>query len=171
MNSGVTAVAGAPGGIRLAGKQGRWVLAATVLGSSMALLDATVVNVALPTIGRGLHTSLAGLQWTVTAYTLTLAGLILLGGALGDRLGRRRVFVTGVAWFALASVLCGLAPDIGVLIAARALQGIGGALLTPGSLAIIQATFAPEDRPKAIGAWSGLGGVAGAVGPFLGGGQ
>ncbi len=144
-------------------------IAATVLGSSMALLDATVVNVALPTIGRDLHTSLAGLQWTVTAYTLTLAGLILLGGALGDRLGRRRVFVTGVAWFALASALCGLAPDIGVLIAARALQGIGGALLTPGSLAIIQATFAPEDRPKAIGAWSGLGGVAGAVGPFLGG--
>ena len=144
-------------------------VAATVLGSSMAFLDATVVNVALPTIGKDLHTSLAGLQWTVTAYTLTLAGLILLGGALGDRLGRRRVFVIGVIWFALASALCGLAPDIGVLIAARALQGIGGALLTPGSLAIIQATFAPEDRPKAIGAWSGLGGVAGAVGPFLGG--
>jgi EmrB/QacA subfamily drug resistance transporter len=135
----------------------------------MAFLDATVVNVALPTIGKDLHTSLAGLQWTVTAYTLTLAGLILLGGALGDRLGRRRVFVIGVIWFALASALCGLAPDIGVLIAARALQGIGGALLTPGSLAIIQATFAPDDRPKAIGAWSGLGGVAGAVGPFLGG--
>jgi len=145
------------------------VIAATVLGSSMAFLDATVVNVALPTIGKDLHTSLAGLQWTVTAYTLTLAGLILLGGALGDRLGRRRVFVIGVIWFALASALCGLAPDIGVLIAARALQGIGGALLTPGSLAIIQATFAAEDRPKAIGAWSGLGGVAGAVGPFLGG--
>jgi len=145
------------------------VVAATVLGSSMAFLDATVVNVALPTIGKDLHTSLAGLQWTVTAYTLTLAGLILLGGALGDRLGRRRVFVIGVIWFALASALCGLAPDIGVLIAARALQGIGGALLTPGSLAIIQATFAAEDRPRAIGAWSGLGGVAGAVGPFLGG--
>ena len=144
-------------------------VAATVLGSSMAFLDATVVNVALPTIGKDLHTSLAGLQWTVTAYTLTLAGLILLGGALGDRLGRRRVFVIGVIWFALASALCGLAPDIGVLIAARALQGIGGALLTPGSLAIIQATFAADDRPRAIGAWSGLGGVAGAVGPFLGG--
>jgi EmrB/QacA subfamily drug resistance transporter len=169
MNSSLMAVSRAPGGIRLAGKQGRWVLTATALGSSMALLDATVVNVALPTIGKGLHTPLAGLQWTVTAYTLTLAGLILLGGALGDRLGRRRVFVTGVVWFALASALCGLAPDIGVLIAARALQGVGGALLTPGSLAIIQATFAPEDRPKAIGAWSGLGGVAGAAGPFLGG--
>ena len=165
----MTAVSQAPGAIRLGETKGRWVIAATVLGSSMAFLDSTVVNVALPTIGKDLHTSLAGLQWTVTAYTLTLAGLILLGGALGDRLGRRRVFVTGVAWFALASALCGLAPDIGVLIAARALQGIGGALLTPGSLAIIQATFAAEDRPKAIGAWSGLGGVAGAVGPFLGG--
>jgi EmrB/QacA subfamily drug resistance transporter len=145
------------------------VLAATVLGSSMAMLDGTVVNVALPTIGKSLHTSLAGLQWTVTAYTLTLAGLILLGGALGDRLGRRRIFVVGVIWFALASALCGFAPGIGVLIAARALQGIGGALLTPGSLAIIQATFAPNDRPRAIGAWSGLGGVAGAAGPLLGG--
>jgi EmrB/QacA subfamily drug resistance transporter len=163
------AVSPAPGAIRLASTQGRWVIAATVLGSSMAFLDATVVNVALPTIGRDLHTSLAGLQWTVTAYTLTLAGLILLGGALGDRFGRRRIFVIGVIWFALASALCGLAPGIGVLIAARALQGVGGALLTPGSLAIIQATFAPDDRPRAIGAWSGLGGVAGAVGPFVGG--
>ena len=165
----VAAVSPAPGAIRLTSKPGRWVLAATVLGSSMAMLDGTVVNVALPTIGRSLHTSLAGLQWTVTAYTLTLAGLILLGGALGDRHGRRRIFVIGVIWFALASGLCGLAPDIGVLIAARALQGIGGALLTPGSLAIIQATFAADDRPRAIGAWSGLGGVAGAVGPLLGG--
>jgi EmrB/QacA subfamily drug resistance transporter len=155
--------------IRLGGARGRWVLAATVLGSSLAMLDATVVNVALPTIGRDLHTSLAGLQWTVTAYTLTLAGLILLGGALGDRLGRRRIFVTGVVWFALASALCGLAPGIGVLIAARALQGVGGALLTPGSLAIIQASFSERDRPRAIGAWSGLGGVAAAVGPLLGG--
>jgi EmrB/QacA subfamily drug resistance transporter len=135
----------------------------------MALLDSTVVNVALPTIGRHLHASLAGLQWTVTAYTLTLASLILLGGSLGDRLGRRKVFLTGVIWFALASALCGLAPSIGVLIAARVLQGAGGALLTPGSLAIIQATFAPDDRPRAVGAWSGLGGVASAIGPVLGG--
>ena len=165
----VAAVSQEPGAIRLASTQGRWVIAATVLGSGMAFLDGTVVNVALPTIGRSLHASLAGLQWTITAYTLTLAGLILLGGALGDRLGRRRVFLVGVVWFALASALCGLAPSIGVLVGARALQGIGGALLTPGSLAIIQATFAPQDRPKAIGAWSGLGGVAGAVGPFLGG--
>jgi EmrB/QacA subfamily drug resistance transporter len=157
------------GRIQLGQARGRWVLAAAVLGSSMAFLDATVVNVALPTIGRELHTSLSGLQWTVTAYTLTLAGLILLGGALGDRFGRRRVFLIGVIWFALASLICGVAPDIGVLIAARALQGIGGALLTPGSLAIIQSTFSPDDRPRAIGAWSGLGGVAGAIGPFLGG--
>ena len=155
--------------IRLSESAGRWVLLAAVLGSSMAFLDATVVNVALPTIGRNLGASLGGLQWTVTAYTLTLAGLILLGGALGDRLGRRRIFVLGVGWFALASALCGLAPSIGVLIAARTLQGIGGALLTPGSLAIIQATFAAEDRPRAVGAWSGLGGVAGAAGPLLGG--
>lgn len=148
---------------------GRWVLAATVLGSAMVMLDSTVVNVALPTIGRNLHASLGGLQWTVTAYTLTLAGLILLGGSLGDRLGRRKVFLIGVVWFALASAMCGLAPDIGVLIGARVLQGVGGALLTPGSLAIIQATFAAEDRPRAVGAWSGLGGVASAIGPILGG--
>jgi EmrB/QacA subfamily drug resistance transporter len=155
--------------VRLGEPRGRWVVAATVLGSSMALLDATVVNVALPAIGRGLQASLAGLQWTVSAYTLALAALILLGGSLGDRLGRRRIFLTGAAWFALASALCGLAPTVGVLIVARALQGIGGALLTPGSLAIIQATFAPDDRPRAIGAWSGLGGIATAAGPFLGG--
>jgi len=164
-----TATTGAPGQIRIGQPRGRWIIAATVLGSSMAMLDATAVNVALPTIGNELNTSLAGLQWVVTAYTLTLAGLILLGGALGDRFGRRRVFLIGVTWFALSSALCGLAPNIDVLIAARALQGIGGALLTPGSLAIIQSTFAPDDRPRAIGAWSGLGGVAGAVGPFLGG--
>src|ERR1700722_20229763 len=155
--------------LRLSSAAGRWVLLATVLGSSMAMLDSTVVNVALPTIGRHLNASLAGLQWTVTAYPLTLAGLILLGGSLGDRLGRRRVFLIGVVWFALSSALCGLAPDIGVLIGARVLQGVGGALLTPGSLAIIQATFAADDRPRAVGAWSGLGGVASAVGPVLGG--
>jgi EmrB/QacA subfamily drug resistance transporter len=166
MSASATAPAGA---IRLGRPDGRWVLTAMVLGSSMAFLDATVVNIALPTIGKDLHASLAGLQWTVTAYTLTLAGLILLGGSLGDRLGRRRIFTIGVAWFALASALCGLAPGITVLIGARVLQGVGGALLTPGSLAIIQATFAPEDRPKAVGAWSGLGGVAGAAGPLLGG--
>ncbi len=147
----------------------RWVLVATVLGTGMAFLDATVVNVALPAIGSDLDTDLAGLQWTVNAYTLTLASFILLGGSAGDRYGRRRVFVVGVVWFALASVLCGLAPSVEVLIVARALQGVGGALLTPGSLAILQASFREEDRGRVIGAWSGLGGIAGALGPFLGG--
>jgi EmrB/QacA subfamily drug resistance transporter len=155
--------------LRLSEARGRWVLLAMVLGSSMAFLDSTVVNVALPTIGRDLSASLGGLQWVVSGYTLSLAGLILLGGSLGDRLGRRKVFLIGVVWFALASALCGLAPSIGVLIGARVLQGVGGALLTPGSLAIIQASFVPEDRSRAVGAWSGLGGVAGAIGPLLGG--
>src|SRR5262249_49344830 len=129
------------------------------------MIDATIVNVALPTIGRDLGLAFTGLQWTVNAYSLTLAALLLLWGSLGDRFGRRRVFVVGVAWFAVASLLCGLAPNGAFLIAARALQGIGGALLTPGSLAIIETAFVPEDRSTAVGAWSGLGGVAAAVGP------
>ncbi|WP_308288858.1 MFS transporter [Streptomyces humicola] len=149
--------------------RGRWVIVGAVLGSGMVMLDGTVVNVALPRIGADLGASMAALQWILTAYLVTLSGLILLGGSLGDRYGRRRVFLTGVIWFAAASALCGLAPGTGVLIAARALQGFGGALLTPGSLAIIQATFHPDDRAAAVGAWSGLGGVAGAVGPLLGG--
>lgn len=135
----------------------------------MAMLDSTVINVALPRIGEDLGTDLAALQWTVNAYMLTLAGLILLGGALGDRYGRRRVFVVGVVWFALASLLCGIAPNAAVLVGARALQGVGGALLTPGSLALIQASFHPDDRARAVGLWSGLGGVGAAIGPFLGG--
>ena len=149
--------------------RGRWVLAATVLGSGIALLDSTIVNVALPTIGRDLGADFAGLQWTVNGYVLTLAAFILLGGTLGDRFGRRRVFVVGVVWFAVASLLCGLAPDVTALVAARLLQGIGGALLTPGSLAILSASFRHEDRGAAIGAWSGLGGLAAAAGPVLGG--
>jgi EmrB/QacA subfamily drug resistance transporter len=132
-------------------------------------MDATVVNLALPALGRDLHADFAGLQWTVNAYTLTLAAFILLGGSLGDRFGRRRIFVLGTLWFAAGSALCALAPSIEVLVAARALQGIGGALLTPGSLAIIAASFTERDRSRAIGAWSGLGGLAGAVGPFIGG--
>lgn len=148
---------------------GRWVLFAALLGSGIAGIDATVVNVALPAISESLGTDFSGLQWTVTAYTLTLASFILLGGSLADRFGRRRVFLIGVAWFAIASLLCGVAPSIGTLIAARTLQGIGGALLTPGSLALIQATFVRGDRARAIGAWSGLSGVAMAIGPFLGG--
>ncbi|WP_328680935.1 MFS transporter [Streptomyces sp. NBC_01261] len=155
--------------VRLASPQGKWILLTTVLGSSMAMVDSTVVNVALPRIGRDLDADLAALQWTVNAYMLTLAGLILLGGSLGDRYGRRKIFVLGVVWFAVASLLCGLAPNVGVLVAARALQGIGGALLTPGSLALIQASFHPGDRAKAVGLWSGFGGIGAAIGPFLGG--
>ncbi|MFD8718091.1 MFS transporter [Streptomyces sp. NPDC059629] len=155
--------------VRLASSQGKWILLTTVLGSSMAMLDSTVVNVALPRIGEDLNASLSALQWTVNAYMLTLAGLILLGGSLGDQYGRRKVFVTGVVWFAAASLLCGLAPTDAVLIGARALQGIGGALLTPGSLALIQASFHPDDRARAVGLWSGFGGIGAAVGPFLGG--
>ncbi|MFJ6135399.1 MFS transporter [Kitasatospora sp. NPDC092286] len=135
----------------------------------MAMLDGTVVNVALPRIGADLGAPLAALQWTLNAYLLTLAGLILLGGALGDRYGRRRVFLIGVVWFAVASAACAAAPTIGVLVIARAVQGIGGALLTPGSLAMLQAVFHPDDRSAAVGLWSGLGGVSAAVGPFLGG--
>src|SRR5262249_27570295 len=146
--------------VRFGQPAGRWVLLATVLGSGMAMLDATVVNVALRKIGADLNTDLGGLQWTLNGYTLTLAALILLGGSLSDRLGRRRIFVIGTAWFAVASALCGLSPNVGVLIAARALQGVGGALLTPGSLAIISASFSPEDRPKATGARSPLGRLA-----------
>lgn len=149
--------------------RGRWVLAATVLGSGIVLLDGTVVNVALPALGRDLHAGFAGLQWTVNGYLLTLAALILLGGSLGDRFGRRRVFVVGTVWFGLASLLCGLAPNLQTLVAARVVQGVGGALLTPGSLALLQASFRPADRGRAIGAWSGFGAVAGAVGPFVGG--
>ncbi|MET7717132.1 MFS transporter [Streptomyces sp. NPDC005407] len=158
-----------PGGIRLSTATGRWVILTTVLGSGMAMLDSTVVNVALPRIGEDLDTDLAVLQWTVNAYTLTLAGLILLGGALGDRYGRRKIFVLGTIWFTIGSLLCGLAPNDLLLVGARALQGIGAALLTPGSLALIQASFHPDDRARAVGLWSGLGGVGAAVGPFLGG--
>ncbi len=159
----------AEAGVRYGTPVGRWVLLATVLGSGVAALDATVVNVALPQIGAELGANVSGLQWTLNGYLLTLAALILLGGSLGDRYGRRRVFVIGVIWFAVASLLCGAAVNVPMLVAARALQGVGGALLTPGSLAILQASFVPEDRSRAIGAWSGLGGVAAAVGPLLGG--
>src|SRR6266436_454715 len=165
----MTETAAATPALHLSTARGRWVVAATVLGSGMAALDATVVGIALPAIGRDFHAGIAGLQWVVNAYTLTLAGLLLLGGTLGDSYGRRKLFVVGTVWFAVASLLCGLAPNAAVLIAARALQGVGGALLTPGSLAILQASFAENDRSAAIGAWSGLGGVATAIGPFLGG--
>jgi EmrB/QacA subfamily drug resistance transporter len=162
----VTALAEGPA---YASARGRWVLLATVLGSAVAFIDATVVTIALPHIAEDLDASTGDLQWTVNGYALTLAAFLLLGGSLGDRFGRRRVFLVGVVWFGIASMLCTIAPGIGALIAARALQGVGGALLTPGSLSIIQSTFVGEDRARAIGAWSGLSGVASAIAPFLGG--
>jgi EmrB/QacA subfamily drug resistance transporter len=157
------------GTIRFDSGVGRWVLATAVLGSGIAFLDGTVVNVALPAIGKDLGASTSALQWILDGYLLTLASLILLGGSLGDRLGRRRIFALGVAWFTVASALCAAAPTSGFLIAARLLQGVGGALLTPGSLAMIEASFAKADRARAIGAWSGLTGVGAALGPLLGG--
>jgi EmrB/QacA subfamily drug resistance transporter len=148
---------------------GRWVVAVTVLGAGIASMDATVVNIALPTIGRQFHTGVAAVQWVMTGYTLTLAAFLLIGGTLGDRFGRRRVYLTGAVWFALASAACGFASGVVALIVTRVLQGVGAALLTPGSLAILEASFAPADRGRAIGAWSGLSGVATAAGPLLGG--
>ncbi|WP_426560202.1 MFS transporter [Angustibacter sp. McL0619] len=162
-------MAQAAGSIRTGTARGRWVLLATVLGSGIASLDATVVNIALPTIGRDLGASLAGLQWTLNGYTLTLAAFILLGGSLGDVWGRRRIFQLGTLAFAATSLLCAVAPSVEVLVGARVLQGIAGALLTPGSLAIIAASFCVEDRAAAIGAWSGFSGVTAAAGPFVGG--
>jgi EmrB/QacA subfamily drug resistance transporter len=155
--------------MRLDSAPGRWLLAVAVLGSGIAFLDATVVNVALPDIGRDLHASISTLQWILNGYVLTLASLILLGGSLGDRYGRRRIFVYGTGLFTVASLLCAVAPNAELLVAARLVQGVGGALLTPGSLAMVESGFRPADRARAIGAWSGLGGVAGALGPLIGG--
>ena len=155
--------------MRYSSSPGRWVIAATVLGSSMAAIDATVVGIALPRIGREFHAPVGGVQWVVTGYALTLSALLLLGGSLGDRFGRRRIFAVGVVWFTASSIGCALAPAISALVVMRALQGVGGALLTPGSLAIIESSFDPGDRGRAVGAWSGLGGLATAGGPLLGG--
>jgi EmrB/QacA subfamily drug resistance transporter len=169
MSQPAATTSGTGEGLVLASGPGRWVLLATVLGSAIASIDATVVGIALPAIGRDFHVGLGALQWVVTGYTLTLAGLLLTAGALGDKYGRKKVFVIGVTWFAIASLLCGVAPSAGFLIGARALQGVGAALLTPGSLAILEAVFRPDDRSKAIGAWAGFSGVGTAIGPFLGG--
>jgi EmrB/QacA subfamily drug resistance transporter len=155
--------------MKLASAQGRWLVAAMILASGMAFLDGSIVSLALPAIESDLDAGVVGLQWTVNAYTLTLAALILVSGSMGDRLGRRRIFLVGVVWFAAASILCAAAPSIEVLVAARGLQGIGGALLTPGSLAIISASIDPADRGRAIGIWAGLSGVTTAIGPLLGG--
>jgi EmrB/QacA subfamily drug resistance transporter len=148
---------------------GPWVLAATILGSSMAFIDGTVVNVALPALQRSLNATVVDVQWVVEAYSLLLSALLLVGGSLGDRYGRRRVFVAGVAVFAFASVWCGFATGIRELVFARALQGAGGALLVPGSLAIISASFREEDRGRAIGTWSGFTAITTAIGPVIGG--
>lgn len=146
-----------------------WVLAATILGSSMVFIEGSVVNVALPALQAALNATVVDIQWIVNAYMLFLAALILLGGSLGDRFGRKRVFMFGVVIFTLASIACGLSQSVEQLIAARALQGIGGALLTPGSLAIISASFAEHERGRAIGLWSGFSAITSAVGPLLGG--
>lgn len=155
--------------MKLSSREGRWLIAATVGASGMAFLDGSIVSLALPDVDRDLDAGLTGLQWTVNAYMLTLSSLVLVAGSLGDRLGRRRIFNVGVLWFGVASILCAVAPSIEMLIAARALQGIGAALLTPGSLAIISSSIDPADRGRAIGLWAGLSGVAAAVGPLAGG--
>lgn len=147
----------------------RWVLVATIIGSSMAFIDGTIVNVALPSIQRELGATASGMQWVVESYALFLASLLLVGGALGDHFGRRRIFLVGVAIFAVASAACALSPDVKMLIAARALQGIGGALLVPGSLTLISASFPQEERGRAIGTWSGFSGITAAIGPVIGG--
>src|SRR3979409_2062266 len=146
-----------------------WILAATILGSSMVFIDGTVVNVALPALQTSLSATVVDVQWVVEAYSLFLAALLLVGGSLGDHFGRRRIYAIGVVLFALASVWCGLAPNISQLIAARALQGIGGAMLVPGSLAIISASFPEEERGQAIGTWSGSTAITTAMGPLIGG--
>jgi EmrB/QacA subfamily drug resistance transporter len=151
------------------GSAGTWVLVATILGSSMAFIDSTVVNVALPVLQTDLRATVADVQWVVEAYALFLSALILVGGSLGDRYGRRRIYATGITLFTLASMVCGFAPTITVLIFARAIQGIGGALLVPGSLAIISASFESERRGRAIGTWSGFTSITSAIGPVLGG--
>jgi len=155
--------------LRTSSARGRWVLVATILASGIAFLDTFVVNVSLEAIRTDLGASFAGQQWVIAAYGLTLGAFLLLGGSLGDLHGRRKFFVIGMVWFAIASIACGAAPTIGTLIAFRALQGIGAALLVPASLAIIQATFHPADRTTAIGIWSGVSGLSAIIGPFLGG--
>lgn len=147
----------------------RWVLAATVLGSSLTFIDGSALGVALPAVQRDLAAGTAAVQWVSNAYLLTLGALVLIGGAAGDRFGRRRVFLIGVAIFALASIGCALAPTVQALVAGRAAQGVGAALLTPGALAVIGATFPPEERGKAFGTWAGFGALTGMIGPLVGG--
>src|SRR5213080_580494 len=150
-------------------RAGRWVLVATTLASSMAFIDSTVVNVALPALQANLNATIVDVQWVIEAYSLLLAALLLAGGSLGDHYGRRRVFLIGVTLFACASAWCGLAPDIHQLIVARGVQGLGAALLVPGSLAIISSSFPENERGRAIGTWSGFSAITTAVGPVIGG--
>src|SRR5437899_4270364 len=154
---------------RAATTNGPWILATTILGSSMAFIDGTVVNVALPALQSALHATIADVQWVVESYALFLAALLLIGGSLGDLYGRRKIFATGVVIFSVASAWCGLAPNIRQLIVARGLQGTGGALLVPGSLALISANFSRKERGRAIGTWSGSTAITAAIGPVLGG--
>src|SRR5215472_2990066 len=148
---------------------GGWILLTAILGSSMAFIDGTVVNIALPALQSALGATISEVQWVVAAYALLLAALLLTGGASGDRYGRRKVFVGGVTLFSLASAWCGLAPNVHQLILARSVQGMGAALLVPGSLALISANFPPENRGRAIGVWSGFTSITAAIGPVLGG--
>jgi EmrB/QacA subfamily drug resistance transporter len=159
----------APRRVPLASPGARWLIAAAVLGSGIAFLDSTVVNVALPTIGRDLRAGLTGQQWVLDSYLLTLSALLLFGGAAGDRYGRRRVFVDGLVVFTVASLACGFAPTVGWLIGARLVQGVGAAALVPGSLALIDTGITEEDRGRAVGIWAGMSGVTTALGPFIGG--
>ena len=152
-----------------AAKRRRWILAATILGSSMAFVDGTVVNIAVPVLQEQMNATIADVQWVVEAYTLFLAALMLTGGAMGDRYGRKRVFMLGAAIFTAGSIACGFAPAIGALIAFRGLQGIGAALMVPGSLAIINATFPDRERGKAIGTWSAFTSITMVIGPLVGG--
>jgi EmrB/QacA subfamily drug resistance transporter len=160
-------LAGSPG--KASGGSGKWVLAATILGSSMAFIDSTVVNVALPALQSSLHATITDVQWVVESYALFLASLLLTGGSLGDLYSRRKVFALGVLLFSAASMWCGLAPNITQLIVARSLQGVGGALLVPGSLALLSASFSSQERGRAIGIWSGFTSITAAIGPVLGG--
>src|SRR5436190_4539362 len=148
---------------------GHWTLAATIIASSMAFIDGTVVNVALPALQTKLNATIVDVQWVIEAYSLLLAAFLLVGGSLGDHYGRRRVFLVGVALFAFASAWCGFAADIRQLIAARAVQGLGAALLVPGSLAIISSSFPEDQRGRAIGTWSGFSAITTAIGPVIGG--
>src|SRR5258705_8134279 len=148
---------------------GSWVLAATIIGSSLAFIDGTVVTVALPSIAREFHATGAEMQWVIEGYSLFLSALLLVGGSLGDHFGRKRIYALGIALFTVASIACAFAQSTSTLIAARCVQGAGGALLVPGALALISASFEPSGRGRAIGTWWGFRGVPTAIGPLLGG--